>query len=153
MPSVNHGLVIPKPGDIVRCKFHFQDDPSQFKFRYCLVIAVTESETLAGVQSVMVAYGTSQNTAFVRNDEVLISEADKTVFPVSGLQKTTKFSLSKTEMVDLNRDNFIVSPGGRLSVGVLHPSKVHDVAHAWEHARKLRENRFEFENVAKIRPR
>ena len=134
-------LVLPRPGDIVRCKFHFQEDPTQFKFRYCLVLAVTESKTLVGSHAIMVAYGTSQHTDALRDDEVLLPETDRAVFSVSGLRKTTKFRLSKTEMIEVSKDNFLVSACGLLSVGVLHPSKVADVAHAWNVSAKRADNR------------
>ena len=123
-------LQMPQPGDIVRCRFPFEEDHNLFKFRYALVLFVAEP-LFGNKQGVVVAYGTSQKLDRIYPDEFLLDQQNP-VFAVSGLKKSTKFNLSRTEIMEVRPRNFLFGPDGRVSVGVLHPSLIEKVRPAWK---------------------
>ena len=127
-------LKMPQPGDIVRCKFPFMEDRNLFKYRHALVLFVSESRMLDQRGAVVVAYGTSQKTDNIYPDEVLLDQKSP-AFGVTGLKKTTKFNMSRIETMVLSDENFLIAPNGQVSVGVLHPSMVDQVAQAWSRRR------------------
>jgi hypothetical protein len=115
---------LPKPGDIVWCRFPEEGDlkPAP-KSRPALVLSVG---TIGELPAVVIAYGTSQKVDRLYAGEFAIVPADGAAFRVSGLSYPTKFNLARRVELPYNDRWFAVPPGapnGQQPVlGLLHPA-------------------------------
>lgn len=115
---------VPKPGDIVWCRFpqekSLQPGP---KPRPALVLRVGEID---GVPAVAIAYGTSQKVERLFPGEFAILPSDGAAYTASGLSYPTKFNLARSIELPINDRWFAVAPGAPFGqqpkLGVLHPS-------------------------------
>ena len=131
-------FALPRPGDIVWCKFP-QDKklvPGP-KARPALVMRVGDMD---GDPAVAVAYGTSQRIDTLHPGEFAITRADREAFALAGLSFDTKFDLANVIELPFSDRWFGVPPGAphgqTPKLGVLHPTMVRRAAAAHRTAGK-----------------
>ena len=119
-------FALPRPGDIVWCKFP-QDKkliPGP-KARPALVMRIGDID---GNPAVAIAYGTSQRVDKLHPGEFAITRADREAFALAGLSFDTKFDLAQVIELPYSDRWFGVPPGvpyGQTpKLGVLHPTMV-----------------------------
>ena len=117
---------LPDAGDIVWCRFpHRGFTVPGPKPRPALVVDVGE---LRGEPAVEVVYGTSQKLDRLYSDEFAITPNDGDRFLVAGLDRPTKFDMTRTVFLPYSDEWFAVPPGARYGqtpkLGILHPSLV-----------------------------
>jgi hypothetical protein len=115
---------LPRPGDIVWCRFPQDKLPGPGpKPRPALAVRVGEIE---GDPAVAVAYGTTQRTTELRAGEFSITRADREAFVLAGLSFDTKFDLASIVELPYSERWFAVPPGaphGQIpKLGLLHPT-------------------------------
>ena len=117
-------FAVPKPGDIVWCRFPEEKTlhPAP-KARPALVLRVGE---IGRRTAVAIAYGTSQKVERLFPGEFAIAPADGAAYAAAGLGYPTKFNLARSVELPYNDRWFSVPPGAPFGqqpkLGVLHPS-------------------------------
>ena len=117
---------LPGAGDIVWCRFPHRGFPGPGpKPRPALVVDVGE---LRGEPAVEVVYGTSQKLDRLYPGEFAITPEDGDRFLVAGLDRPTKFDMTRRVFLPYGDEWFAVPPGAPYGqtpkLGILHPSLV-----------------------------
>lgn len=129
---------LPKPGDIVWCRFPEAIDlkPAP-KSRPALVLSVG---TIDEQPAVVIAYGTSQKVDRLYAGEFVIVPGDGAAFAASGLSYPTKFNLGRRVELPYNERWFAVPAGAPFGqqpkLGLLHPSLMKRAEAAFRAARR-----------------
>ena len=113
---------LPRPGDVVWCRFPFRDMPGKPgpKPRPAIVRAVFLDRRRSRC-SVEVAFGTSKKTDRLYRGEFSI--ASPSGMRAAGLEAPPKFDLARSVRLPWTREFFTAKPGRtRLILGSLHPS-------------------------------
>jgi len=128
---------LPGAGDIVWCRFPRRgfSEPGP-KPRPALVVDIGQ---LRGEPAVEVVYGTSQKLERLYPGEFAITLADGDRFSVAGLDRATKFDLTRPVFLPYSDEWFAVPPGAPFGqtpkLGLLHPSLVRRAEAALKAAR------------------